>query len=259
MVLLLQLLTVLNPSLCEAEHPSLWTKASWQFFDWLGSTQLLLPGILITILLPLMVKRIPYRRWASGIGMALLAFYCGLSFPALSSVGNRLLLKALPQDTGNPVDAIVVLGRSESFRPQRVDVAAELWHKGEAPFIFLSGRGDALEMASMLKEQGIPPEAIQGEPCSRTTEENAQVTAHLLQPRVHHVILITDAPHMVRSYLTFSSLGFDVVAHPSPMPPLGRRQQGLLIAREYIGLISYALLGRYFPRDLPDTQLVESA
>ena len=259
MVLLLQLLTVLNPSLCEATDPSLWTKASWQFFHWLGSTQLLLPSILITVLMPLMVQRIPYRRWASGIGVALLAFYCGLSFPAISGVGNRLLLQALPQDTGNPADAIVVLGRSESFRPQRVDAAVKLWRQGEAPLIFLSGRGDALEMAIMLEEQGIPRNAIQGEPCSRTTEENAQITAHLLQPRVHHIILITDAPHMARSYLTFSSLGFNVAAHPSPIPPLGRRQQGLLIAREYIGLISYALLGRYFPRDLPDTPLVESA
>jgi len=55
---------------------------------------------------------------------------------------------------------------------------------------------------------------------------------------------------MLRSLLTFRSLGFDVIPHANPLPPtLDGKKTGSLVFREYVGLISYGLWGRFLPRE----------
>jgi uncharacterized SAM-binding protein YcdF (DUF218 family) len=129
-------------------------------------------------------------------------------------------------------------------------VAAQLWKANRAPLLFASGQGDAEEIAQLLEQQGIPSAAIDGEPCSRTTEENARFTATQLRPRhIQRIILVTDPPHMLRSLLTFQSLGFETIPHPNPLPAaLSIEKRGLLVFREYFGLLSYELKGRFSAR-----------
>jgi uncharacterized SAM-binding protein YcdF (DUF218 family) len=181
--------------------------------------------------------------------MLLLLYSLGLS-PLGAKVGGKGLALLIPQDNGQTADAIVILGRGENFRPSRVQVAAELWQQQRSPLIFASGRGDAIEIGQMLEAAGVPATAIDGEPCSATTNENALFTAALLQPGIRRLILVTDPPHMARSLLTFRSLGFEVIPHPSPVPnSLDNRKRQFLVLREWAGLIGYGMMGRYFARE----------
>ncbi|HSM82547.1 MAG TPA: YdcF family protein, partial [Nodosilinea sp.] len=171
--------------------------------------------------------------------------------PVGGAVGGRGLAVLIPPDNGQPADAIVVLGRGQEFRSSRARVAAELWQQRRAPLVFVSGRTDAVEIGELVAAAGVPTAAIDGEPCSSTTNENAEFTAALLQPRgIRRLILVTDAPHMARSQLTFRSLGFEVTPYPSPVPSsLDFKRRQFMVLREWVGLIGYGVMGRYFARE----------
>lgn len=243
---------MVDPSLCPVTDPDLWgTRLS----QWLSRLTLDPRLVLPLIVVPMVVAWFWLsRRWKRGIlalGTFLLAGYLLFESSLATRIGLASLGALIPEYTGQPADAIVVLGRGGPFRPSRVEVAFDLWQTQRAPLLFISGRGDAIEMGEMLTEAGIPSEAIQGEPCSGTTEENAQFTAAYLQPQgVWRIILITDLPHLPRSALTFRSLGFEVIPRASALPSsLSERQQTILTIREWAGLVGYGITGRYFPQD----------
>lgn len=224
-----------------------WTSLSWKLFNWVTNPALVLPVLFILIALPWGIKSIRHkRRWSIGT-TGLLLIYLLIISPNAIALGNQGLVQNLPPDSGTTADAIVVLGRGAELRQDRVDVAARLWQAQRAPIVFASGLGDAGEIAQLLQAQGIPERAIDGEPCSRTTKENAQFTAAKLRPRqVQRIILVTDPPHMLRSVLTFQGQGFDVTPHLNPFPKaLSTKKQGFLVFREYLGLVSYKLQGRF--------------
>ncbi len=176
-----------------------------------------------------------------------------LSTPGLA-LAYQGLVSLVPGDTGKSAEAIVILGRGEFFAPQRAETAATLWQSQRAPLIFVSGNHqEYLKIVRELKQRGIPDEAVDGEFCSKTTEENAEFTAAALFPRsIRQILLVTDPPHLMRSLLTFQSIGFTVLPYPSPLPEaLNRRQKTMLTLQEYSGLVSYALQGRFFPREIP--------
>jgi uncharacterized SAM-binding protein YcdF (DUF218 family) len=251
-------LAMISPALCEPGTVKHWTGFTWWLFSLLTKPSLVLPVLFALILLPRFVRPLRRRRLATA-SIALLLLYGFVSSPIGIGLGNQLLISLLPTDAGQPVDAIVVLGRGVSMRTQRTQVAAELWQEKRAPLVFTSGRGDAKPMARLLTEQGVPKAAIDGEPCSRTTEQNAQFTAAILRPRgIEKILLVTDPPHMLRSFLTFQSLGFQVIPHPNPLPPeINPRREAFLIVREYLGLVSYGLLGRFFPREAPSAEVAQ--
>jgi uncharacterized SAM-binding protein YcdF (DUF218 family) len=201
----------------------------------------------------------------SGIGVMLLGLYFASASPLAIALGQQALTQFVPPDQGQPADAIVVLGRGSEMRRDRADIAADLWRQGRAPLIFASGVHDAPAMVSYLKQaQGLPTDAVDGEPCSRTTDENALFTAERLRPNaVKRIILVTDPPHMLRSRLTFQSLGYEVIPHYSPLSPkLNGRTASLLVFREYVGLAAYGAMGRLTSREVPpaavDTAMVSA-
>lgn len=56
---------------------------------------------------------------------------------------------------------------------------------------------------------------------------------------------------MLRSLLTFESVGFEVTPIPSPLPrEIGRRGKATLVLREYAGLVTYGLRGRFLPLEV---------
>jgi uncharacterized SAM-binding protein YcdF (DUF218 family) len=243
---------MLDPTLCtQRSLTNSWTSLAWQLFNWLTMPALVIPPLVLLIVLPWLFRRLRWRRRISGLGTVLLVAYLLVLSPTMLKIGSRALITFLPSDAGQTADAIVILGRGQEMRPQRVDVSAQLWEARRAPLLFASGWGDAQEIATMLEQKGIPVAAIEGEPCSRTTEENARFTAAILQPRkVHHLLLVTDPPHMLRSLLTFRSLGFEVTPHTNALPQrLNARKKAFLVFREYLGIVGYGLQGRFLPRE----------
>lgn len=253
---------MLDPTLCaQRSLTNSWTSLSWQLFDWLTTPALVIPPLVLLIVVPWLFRRLRWRRHLSGLGTVLLVTYLLALSPTMLKISSRALITFVPSDAGQTADAIVILGRGKEMRPQRVGVSAQLWEARRAPLLFASGWGDAQEIATMLEQKGIPAEAIDGEPCSRTTEENARFTAAILQPRnVHHILLVTDPPHMLRSLLTFRSLGFDVTPHTNPLPQrLNARKKAFLVFREYLGIVGYGLQGRFLPREPSATDLNPTA
>ncbi len=175
----------------------------------------------------------------------------------LTPVGGGLLTWGLttwiPRDALAPADAIVVLGRGGALANARVQDAYRLWQAGWAPRIFVSGAGDAGPMGRALLALGVPRSDVYGEDCSQTTEENAQFSLALLESsQVQSILLITDNIHMLRSELTFRSFGIRVI--PVISETYEPRGFPLPALREYLGLLSYGLKGRFFSRTIPDPQ-----
>ncbi len=244
---------MLDPALCDRPVGQ-WLSLKGIISDWLTNPTLVLVTLSALTGLPWVIPKLPWRRQLSSVGAALLLLYCTAFFPPAIGLANRGLVGLLPADPGGTTDAIVVLGRGAELRDSRVEVADQLWRANRSPLIFASGRGDGSLIVSQLKAKGIPSTALENEHCSQTTEENARFTAAVLQPReVRRILLVTDPPHMLRSLLTFRSVGFTVIPHVSPLPAdLGSGEEALTVFYEYMGLIKYALQGRFFSRRFPE-------
>ena len=228
--------------------------SQWLVLKSMLAKLLMKPSLVILLilglsLLPWFLPRVRWKRLWSGFAALLLVIYFSATLPFTVAIANQGLVTFIPPDTGQNVDAIVILGRGEKFRKSRVKVAARLWEIGRAPLIFASGNGDGEEIVKQLKEEGIPDKALAEEHCSLTTKENARFTASILRSRgVETILLVTDPPHMLRSLLTFESVGFEVIPHSSPVPSaLMKNQKAMLVFYEYMGLVSYGLRGHFLP------------
>ncbi len=232
---------------------------NWWQFGW--RKQLLLVVIVILAFLGVrwIIQHKRLRYWLTSPKKILLLFGFSATLPLIFAVAAKGLVIFLPTDSGAAAQAIIVLGRGEEFRQQRVNIAAELWQARRAPIIFTSGRGDAAAMIGLLEEKGIPNRVLDGDNCSLTTEENAIVTAAILLPQsIQRILLITDEAHMLRSLLVFRAKGFTVIPHVTPVPSyldgnwVGKTQKILLTLREYAGLVGYGLRGLYRPQHSPE-------
>ncbi len=133
-----------------------------------------------------MLKRFRGRRkWLLLAGAA----------PALLLAGMVAILfpqQILTVESG-PVqaDVIVVLGGGSGERAVR---AAELFQQGAAPRVIVSGNGDAAWNRRILVRRQVPPAAIELEPDSRSTRENATFTIARLRAAAKPVALVPDKP-----------------------------------------------------------------
>ena len=132
------------------------------------------------------------------------------------------------RDRAKTSDAIVVLGAAQYWgKPSpvlraRLDHAVELWHRGLAPRVVLTGGvgvGDTTSEAAVSRKyvigQGIPDSAILLETTGRTTRESLRSVAAMLQVRdQHRVILVSDPFHMLR--LDILARRFGLVPYTSP-------------------------------------------
>ena len=200
------------------------------------------------------------RRWLRLMLCVSALVYLMVLFPPTITFAEKVLAKQNPHDTGITADAVVILGRGNAFTPSRVEVAAKLWQEQRAPLIFASGVWDAPKIVQGLHATGIPIQFLDGENCSRTTYENAKFTAEILKPQgVKRIVLVTDAPHMLRSRLTFEKFGFMVIPVASPDPSfLNESDKARLVLREYAGLVTYSLMGRLSAPQASQISLVPS-
>ncbi|BAU40742.1 YdcF family protein [Leptolyngbya sp. O-77] len=223
-----------------------------------GMRQLAIPmALMLAATLAIGLRLMPQstRRVARNIILFLVCFGLVVVSPTGVSALERGMAVFAAPDTGESVDAIVVLGRGRRLNPSRVATVAELWNAGRSPKVFASGASDAPLIVESLREAGIPVEALGGEECSRTTEENAWFSRAVLFPQgVRRILLVTDWPHLWRSQMTYESVGFSVITHPSPLrDTLSRKRRLSLMTRESLGLIAYGLQGRLGDRTTLDT------
>jgi uncharacterized SAM-binding protein YcdF (DUF218 family) len=122
-------------------------------------------------------------------------------------------------------DAIVILGsplRSDGglgpILEERVRAGVELWRRGAAPRIVMTGgrnpraRHDGTEadaMAAFARGLGVPADVLSVERESRYTMENALRTAPLLEG-CRSVWVVTTPFHLRRAAMWFERLGFEV-------------------------------------------------
>jgi uncharacterized SAM-binding protein YcdF (DUF218 family) len=174
-----------------------------------------------------------------------------LTSPAFVSLLTWGMTAQIPPDLGEHVDMIVVLGRGSDLRTQRQTVAWQLWQSKRADKIFASGMMDALAMVQYWQDKGVPITSLAGEECSQTTEENAVFTSAILRHyKVKKILLVTDPSHMWRAFLIFRSMGFNVIPHATSLESqqLTTIQQLIGVIREYLGMIDYALSGKFRQR-----------
>lgn len=169
-------------------------------------------------------------------------------------------------------DAIVVLGggtgecREPLKHPElssagdRAVHAVRLYKAGRAPVVVASGTGVEKSDAQLLKELGLPKEAVLCEGKSRNTAENATFTLELLRKRgAKSMLLVTSAWHMPRAYPQFANQGITVTpaatdyeatlfkerlpdaALWSLLPNADALARNCLYLKEYLGLAALSL------------------
>lgn len=227
------------------------------------------------------------RSAATAIALALIILLVGSN-----GWVSRYLVRSLEWQNLSPTElpnaeAIVVLGgaTSSAFFPRpgvelneagdRVVYAAQLYQQKKAPLVILSGgriewldRGtpEAADMAAIMRQLGVPDNAIIQESAALNTYQNAVNVKNILNTRgIRQVLLVTSAMHMPRSLLIFKHQG--IVAIPAPcdflvsenelqrlqlgpqaalinlLPDIGRLEQFTRALKEYIGLFVYRLRG----------------
>jgi uncharacterized SAM-binding protein YcdF (DUF218 family) len=241
-------ISMYNSNLCHSTART-WTTLIGLLSQWMTEPFLVLPFFFLLLHGLNVLPRVPIRRFLRMLICTSAIVYLMVLFPPTISLAESLLVRQIPQDAGKVADAVVVLGRGELLAPGRVEVAAKLWEEQRASLIFVSGIWDSPRIVKKLKEKGIPEQFLDGENCSRTTYENAKFTAEILKSQgIRQILLVTDAPHMLRSTLTFQNFGFTVIPAPTPIDlSLNRSIRARLILREYGGLVSYRLKGRLAP------------
>ncbi|MCY1408039.1 hypothetical protein D3C76_494490 [compost metagenome] len=241
------------------------------------------PGILLLLLLVAWWLRRSWPRvstlcFALGLGgLWLMSLPIAVEHAARQLETEPALLQAQWADLARQADAIVVLGAGrERGDPawagqdqptdlafERLRYAARLAKASGLPVLtsgglhFGSPPSEAKIMADSLRDD-LGVSVRWQEEQSRTTWENAQMSAAMLLPQgIKRVVVVTQAWHMQRSRWSFEQVGFTVV--PAPVGFLGVdnarpfagwlpesksvRQSGQLL-NEAVGLLGYRLFYR---------------
>ena len=141
-----------------------------------------------------------------------------------TTLADRIVAPLLVANTAGSADVIVVLGAGVTAAcvpnhnsVQRVLHGVREWRAGRAPVVVFTGdAGDgpctvADAMRSLAVEVGLPASAIYTERASRSTRENAELSAPLLRRLgARRVLVVTDRLHMRRAAGVFAQLGFEV-------------------------------------------------
>ena len=165
-------------------------------------------------------------RWMTLSACGLLIGYFVLSLAQVWSTGRS--------DQARPVDAIVVLGAAQyDGRPSpqlaaRLDHAAELYTRGFAPIVVVTGGKqpadrytEAGASALYLIAKGVPPDAVLQEDRGRSTWESLDGVAQILGARnARQVLLVTDPYHSLRSRYIASELGLTAFVSPTRTSPV---------------------------------------
>lgn len=139
-------------------------------------------------------------------------------------------------------------GRPSSPLEARTRHAARLYAAGEVELLIPTGGlgeyppSEAEVMARVLREEGVPEEAIVLEDEARNTWESAWLVARVAEKRgIKGVLVVTDPLHGVRSVEAFREAGLAARAEPVYGSPMWR-EEGLRLSqffREAVALVWY--------------------
>lgn len=174
--------------------------------------------------------------------MAIEALLLVLTMPLGAWALSRVVLARLPPASacaGPAPDTVVVLSAgvyhfpvdAEDFAAlnrlslQRLFAGVTLWRTQPGARLVISGGGyeripDAVVMANLAEQLGVPAARIEVEDRSRTTWQNAQFVAALSPPVPKRISLVTSALHMPRALGAFRAWGFEPCAWPSGLRDL---------------------------------------
>jgi len=160
--------------------------------------------------------------------------------------------RGLREPAAQSFDAIVVLGCRvyDDGRPslslrRRTERAVELWRRGLAPTIVLTGGlgtapiSEAAAAAAIARELGVPRDALVLEERSTTTEETAREAATVADAA--RVLVVTDSYHVLRAERVFRR-HFPEAVGAGCRGPARARVRGAL--REVFALAAYGMRGR---------------
>ncbi len=141
-------------------------------------------------------------------------------------------------------DVIVVLGGgTDQGRPEW---AAKLFKEGEAPIVLVSGYGDDQLTVRLLRQNGVPHEAIQVENASTSTLENALYSTRMLREMgARRVIIVTSWYHSRRALACFRHVAPDLQFYSRPSYSFYARSEWDRqdtrghIRTEYVKLLAY--------------------
>ncbi|WP_275336071.1 YdcF family protein [Nodosilinea sp. PGN35] len=233
-----------------------WPKLTWKLYYWFSNPKKVTLALLVVAVVAMVASKPKYRRRMVSASVALLVAYWFVLSPLFAVPATALLTSFVPPDTGESADAIVVLARTGWIQGDRYDTAVDMVAEGRSSNLLIMGRSQGGTVLKALDERNLSPNLMLSAVCVRTTKQEAESAAAALGAKgLNRVILITDTPHMLRAWLTFKGLGFSVIPHIEPLPTeVDSGERSLLAIREYLGLVSYAGLGRFqgeSPQTLP--------
>ena len=176
---------------------------------------------------------------------------------ALLGVYRGATLPRIPDEEPGPTRVAVVLGtqvlpggRPSRTLEARVRRAARLYAEGEAGLLIPTGGlgehppSEAEVMAGILREEGVPEDAVLLEDRALNTWDSARLVARMARKLgVESVVVVTDPLHCVRTVAAFEKTGLMTWAEPVYSSPMWRGKwlrRGLL-AREMGALAWYRI------------------
>ena len=181
--------------------------------------------------------------WLMRVGLWLVA----LVLVALVASPLLLMVKQEPEKA----DCIVVLGGGVE---DRAPLAAELYRKGWAGKVLVTGAGDSADNRRRLMREGVPGAAIWMEPRARTTRENALLSLPMLREHgVHRGLVVTTWFHSRRALACFREYAPEVewVSVPSRHHLMGGwfpdSYAFTRVWKEYLKTVYYVVRFRVWP------------
>lgn len=159
------------------------------------------------------------------------AIWLSLGIAALTYIGFTyyLIARQATKDETRAADVIVVFGAAEySGRPSpafraRLDHAADIYHKGVAPFVITTGgKGDAKFTEGgvgrdYLVAAGVPESRIIAETQSEDTSESAQRVSTIMRANgMKACVAVSDGYHIYRIKRMMGRQGVQAFGSPRP-------------------------------------------
>jgi uncharacterized SAM-binding protein YcdF (DUF218 family) len=172
----------------------------------------------------------------------------------------RIWQQGQTDESGRPVDAIVVLGaahygdRPSAVFAARLDHAVSLWLQGAAPHLIVTGGradGDTEAEADIARAyalaRGVPETAILAETTGRDTAGSLANVADLMREHgLRSALFVSDRTHMLRVLRIAADRGIEAYGSPTTTSPtdhdLGARVDATL--HELGALALYFATGR---------------
>ena len=161
------------------------------------------------------------------------------------------------QDEARSSQAIIVLGAAQfDGRPSavlaaRLDHAADLYKRGLAPLIVVTGgkqAGDrfteAEASANYLAMHGVPGGAIERETTSTNSYDELAAAARFLHERgIDDVVLVSDPFHAYRINAIAHEVGLNAHVSPTPTSPVHGIDNAEALLRETVAVAAGRLVG----------------